>query len=294
MCLIALAWGASERFPLVIAANRDEFLARPTAPLAPWISPGGATIVGGRDLQDGGTWMGFSPSGRFAMLTNVRQPTAPPPVQPVSRGSLPLAWLESHLPASEWISTLNAASYQGFNLIVGDWPARQCHYISNSNINSGQNTFLSSNLKPFEQLAGIEYARAATDLIANEMHWAAIYGLSNASLDTAWPKTLQLKSAVRESLESADADELTQSNLKALTSRDQPTDAQLPTSGVPLELERALSSIFVSHPTAAPSYGTRTSLVAVFQPGLGLKLTEITHAQRGSAQQLTSTLLRWT
>ncbi len=290
MCLIALAWGASERFPLVIAANRDEFLARPTAPLAPWISPGGATIVGGRDLQDGGTWMGFSPSGRFAMLTNVRHPGALPPEKPTSRGSLPLAWLESRLPASEWVSTLNAASYQGFNLIVGDWRALQCHYITNH----AQNTFLSSNLKPFKQLAGTEYARTATDLIANEMPWGAIYGLSNASLDTAWPKTLQLKSAVRESLESANADELTQSNLQALTSRDQPTDAQLPTTGVPLELERALSSIFVSHPTAAPSYGTRTSLVAVFQPGLGLKLTEITHAQRGSAQQLTSTLLQWT
>ena len=290
MCLIALAWGASERFPLVIAANRDEFLARPTAPLASWISPDGAIIVGGRDLQNGGTWMGFSPSGRFAMLTNVRHPKASPPEKPVSRGSLPLAWLESHLPASEWVSTLNGASYQGFNLIVGDWQAKQCHYITNH----AQNTFLSSNLKPFEQLAGTKYARAATDLIANDMAWGAIYGLSNASLDTAWPKTLQLKSDVRDSLESADADELTQSNLQALTSRDQPTDEQLPATGVPLELERALSSIFVSHPTAAPSYGTRTSLVAVFQPELGLKLTEITHAQRGSAQQLTSTLLRWT
>jgi uncharacterized protein with NRDE domain len=116
MCLIAFAWGASERFPFVIAANRDEFYERPTAPLAEWVSPGGATVIGGRDLRDGGTWMGFSPGGRFAMLTNVRAPLVKPPTDAISRGSLALAWLESDLPAPQWAQLLQPQRYQGFNL----------------------------------------------------------------------------------------------------------------------------------------------------------------------------------
>lgn len=267
MCLIAFAWGASERFPFVIAANRDEFLDRPTAPLSTWQSPGGATVVGGRDLRDGGTWMGFSPSGRFAMLTNVRNPQAAPPTQPISRGSLPLAWLQSDLSAANWAKSLEPERYQGFNLLVGDWHAKQCHYLTNQTFS-----------KPFGLIAGMESAQIATELIANELPLGATYGLSNAALDTPWPKTQWLKSAVSNSLASNDAEQIKQLSLQALTQGAKPQDAELPRTGVPIELERALASPFVRHPEHAPSYGTRTSLVAIYEAARGLRVTEITHA----------------
>jgi uncharacterized protein with NRDE domain len=282
MCLIAFAWGASERFPFVIAANRDEFFARPTAPLCLWPSPGGAQVLGGRDLQDGGTWMGFSPNGRFAMLTNVRNPSAKPPPDVISRGSLALAWLESDLPAPQWAKRLQPLRYQGFNLIVGDWARRQCHYLSNQAF-----------LKPFEPVAGIESAQAAIEFIANELPWGATYGLSNAALDTPWPKTLLLKSALEGSLASLNAQQIGQVCLKALMQSAKPQDSALPQTGVSIELERALASPFVRHPEHAPSYGTRTSLVAIYEAGLGLRVTEITHALNGQPAQTSQAQLDW-
>jgi uncharacterized protein with NRDE domain len=289
MCLIALAWGANERFPFAIAANRDEFLARPTAPLSQWTSPGGATVVGGRDLQDGGTWMGFSHSGRLAMLTNVRNPQAKPPDQAISRGSLAVAWLESDLAAPAWALQLDPTRYQGFNLIVGDWPTKQCHYITNSQ----QDASSTSKIKAFEPLARIQPAVHATDLIVLQMAWGQIYGLSNASLDTAWPKTQLLKQKLQSSLELAQRDELMQVNLQNLALRSPAADAFLPATGVSIELERALSSIFVSHPAKDPHYGTRTSLVAAYQPGGGLKITETTHAQQSRAANSVHAQLDW-
>ncbi len=286
MCLIAFAWGANERFPFVIAANRDEFLHRPTAPLALWQSPGGADVLAGRDLQAGGIWMGFSPNGRFAMLTNVRDPKARPPDNAISRGGLALAWLESRLPVQAWSRSLEPQRYPGFNLIAGDWKAKQCHYLTNQ-------AHLHDNLKPFEQIAGIEYARSATELIAHELPWGAVYGLSNAALDTPWPKTQRVKNALLASLACEDAEQLKQQNLDTLKERFKPSDHDLPNTGVSAALERALSSPFVAHPEAAPSYGTRTSLVAVFQAGLGMRITEITHAQAASVETATQAQLGW-
>jgi uncharacterized protein with NRDE domain len=289
MCLIAFAWGASERFPFVIAANRDEFLARPTAPLSLWQSPGGASVLSGRDLKDGGIWMGFSPNGRFAMLTNVRNPSAKPPADVISRGGLAMAWLESDLPADQWTRSLEPARYQGFNLIVGDWQAKQCHYLTNSSINALPQAIS----KPFEQIAGIEYAQSATDLIAYQIPWGAVYGLSNAALDTPWPKTQLLKSAMLSSLAQTDTAPVIQHNLRALAHREPAADQDLPKTGVPMELERALSSAFVSHPSPAPHYGTRTSLVAVYEAERSLSVTEVTHAQAGYAAQTVAAQLPW-
>jgi uncharacterized protein with NRDE domain len=288
MCLIAFAWGASERFPFVVAANRDEFLARPTAPLSQWQSPSGATVLAGRDLRDGGTWMGFSPNGRFAMLTNVRDPQATPPPQPISRGGLALAWLESKAPAPIWSSSIEPERYQGFNLIVGDWQTKQCHYLTNNT-----KALANEENKPFRPVAGMEYARNATNLIVSEMPWGTVYGLSNASLNTPWPKTQLLKKALRDSLISVDAKQLTAINLKALANRQYFADLDLPQTGVPLELERALSSIFVLHPEPAPQYGTRTSLVAVFEPNQGLQVTEHTHTQNGDPAKPSNAALAW-
>lgn len=282
MCLIALALGASERFPFVVAANRDEFLDRPTAPLALWQSPAGATVLSGRDLRDGGIWMGFAANGRFAMLTNVRDPLAQAPEQPISRGGLALSWLESTLPVETWSETVQAARYAGFNLIVGDWQKKSCHYLSNQHI-----------FKPFKAAPVIKYENIATNFVASQMPWNSISGLSNAALNTPWPKTVALQSALRHALEAKDQTSMTAQALQALASRELAADLALPSTGLPLEMERALSSAFVCHPQDAPLYGTRSSLVAVFSAEQGLQVTELTHSERGLSSQSTQALLGW-
>ena len=138
MCLIAFALGMSSRWPLVIAANRDEYWARPTAPLALWKTGAGHSVLSGRDLRAGGTWMGTSPKGRVAFLTNVRAPETLVASQLTSRGSLVTRWLAGfdetpeHLVAAlqdELRST--GLAYAGFNLVVGDAMRGQWHWISN-------------------------------------------------------------------------------------------------------------------------------------------------------------------
>jgi uncharacterized protein with NRDE domain len=254
MCLIAMAWGVSPAYPLVIAANRDEYYARPTAPLARWTTEAGHTIVSGRDLRDGGTWMGFTPQGRFAMLTNLRDPSAMPPPQARSRGALVMDWLTSTLAMEIWRVQHDWSQYAGFNLIVGNWPAQQCHYLSSHSI-------------------------------AQALEPGKIYGLSNAALDTPWPKTLQIKGALQEALKNVVPIEALQSQLhRALLDETPMSDALLPRTGVPLELERALSSVFVRHPQPKADYGTRTSLVAAMGTDQALYLTETTHAHRAQVK----------
>ncbi len=254
MCLIAMAWGVSQQYPLVIAANRDEYYARPTAPLAAWTTEAGRSIVSGRDLRDGGTWMGFTPAGRFAMLTNLRDPTAIPPTQARSRGALVLDWLTSALSVDTWRAQRDWAHYAGFNLIVGDWPTQQCHYLSSHSA--------VQSLEP-----------------------GKIYGLSNAALDTPWSKTIQLKGVVQEVLQRALPTVALQSQLqRALVDETRISDALLPHTGVPLEVERALSSVFVRHPQPAADYGTRTSLVAALDSQQTLHLAETTHAHGAQVQ----------
>ncbi len=282
MCLIALAYRTSAAFPLVIAGNRDEFLDRHTAPLAWWHSPAGTAILGGRDLQEGGSWMGFTPQGRFAMLTNVRQGTVAPIAQPISRGSLVRSWLDSTQETKSWASTIDPARFNGFNLIIGDWLAQQCLYLSN-----GRNS------KGFSDLAGVESAHSAAQLIADDMLPKQVYGLSNAALDTPWPKTVKLKTALSEALALENADRIQAQLMKALADRWPAADAQLPATGIPLELERALSSVFVSHPEPVPRYGTRTSWVAMLNHQGILSITEHTHAIASQGAQTHQAQMQW-
>jgi uncharacterized protein with NRDE domain len=297
MCLIAMAWGTSAQFPLVIAANRDEFYARPTAPLAQWTSHAsetpasqpdtshanpGHTIFSGRDLQDGGTWMGFSPSGRFAMLTNVRNPLAITPPQPRSRGHLVVEWLSSHATAVDWAAERDFAAYAGFNLIVGDWSSQQLHYLSNQVQDQAAQAVQSGAIQPLQVL-----------------HPGQVIGLSNAALNTTWPKTTRLTTVLGQALDAAQANhaqryvgtgqstgigtsaeaadtaagELAAQLKHALQDRQPAPDAALPHTGVTLDQEKMLSSIMVSSPT----YGTRSSLVAVLDQRGTLHLLETTH-----------------
>jgi len=232
MCLVAFAINASAHWPLVIAANRDEFFARPTQPLARWHTGRGQEIISGRDLRAGGTWLGITPSGRVAFLTNVRE--ANPRAAPHSRGKLVTRWLEETGDAQAFAGALapDAAAYGGFNLVLGDFQRNEWTWITN---------------------------KSATSALQAQALKPGVYGLSNAALNTPWPKTAALQSVLADALERADPAALKAMLWSALASRERAPREQLPTTGVPLALEQALSSAFVEVPENA--YGTRSSTV---------------------------------
>lgn len=231
MCLAAIALDQSRRFPLVIAANRDEFFKRPAARLA-WWSPGAGLpdILGGRDLEAGGTWLGLTAKGRLALITNVRDPAQHDPNAP-SRGSIVTRWLAGDLPTDRFWMHTALSGYNGFNLVAADFRRGECFFASS----------LDSNPMRLER---------------------GLYGLSNATLDTPWPKVTSLKQRMHESIETAESlDMLAVELFDALNDRAAAPDAQLPSTGVPLGLERELSPAFIR--TADGQYGTRSSTLVI-------------------------------
>lgn len=264
MCLIALAIAASPNWPLVIASNRDEFFDRPTLPLQPWHGPAGTTLLSGRDLEAGGTWLGVSDTGRVAMLTNVREPGMRPGGR--SRGGLPLAWLDGGQDMSSFLAGLEGQAYSGFNLIIGELHSASWHWVSNRC--TGR-----SGIEPGWQQRALE---------------PGIYGLSNGFLDTPWPKTRRLTQALGAALgESLDEEGLWQ----ALADARPAPDADLPATGVPTQAERQLSSAWVRFPDGR--YGTRCSSVISVRTsaqGLGLRFQEKTWPREGPAVLRTHTL----
>lgn len=261
MCLIAFALHADPGCPLLIAANRDEFLDRPTAALHRWRLDDGTDIVAGRDLRDGGTWLGLSPRGRVAMLTNVRQSMAGPGLR--SRGELVTRWLQGDADADRFADAIDPHAYGGFNLVVGDFHRQRWTWMSNRHPDA-----------PHEPAACGWHSKPLP---------AGVYGLSNASLDTPWPKTQRLKQAVADALvglhERTASDDWMQPLARTLTDRTQANAPELPHTGVPDDMERALSSPFVHMPGRA--YGTRSSLVVSARPGAGegweVRMDEWTH-----------------
>ena len=132
MCLIALAIDQDRRFPLVIAANRDEFFNRPASRLAWWTpDSGGPAILGGRDMQAGGTWLGMTTLGRLAMLTNVREPHLPPDPQAPSRGRIVPEWLTGAEPPDRFWMRTALSGHNGFNLVMADFKLGCCFWASN-------------------------------------------------------------------------------------------------------------------------------------------------------------------
>jgi uncharacterized protein with NRDE domain len=220
MCVLTLAWQRHDRFPMILAGNRDEFHQRPTATAGWWEDD--PDILAGRDLQAGGTWMGLSRRGRFAVVTNIREPDAPDLHNAPSRGQLVRDFLVSELTASAWETTVDVGAYAGFNLLFGT--VEEARYLSNRCSSAG----------PLEP---------------------GIYGLSNHLLDTPWPKLVRAREGmdrcVRDGL--PDIPEL----FKVLADRQPADDASLPRTGVPEEWERLLSPVFIVH----PAYGTRASTV---------------------------------
>jgi uncharacterized protein with NRDE domain len=255
MCLIALAIGASPHWPLVLASNRDEYLDRPTLPLQHWQGPRGAALLSGRDLEAGGTWLGVSQSGRVAMLTNVREPGMRAGAR--SRGGLPLAWLEGDQDAARFLAGLDAQAYSGFNLVFGHLHSAGWHWVSNRCMGS-------SGIEPGWQERALG---------------PGIYGLSNAFLDTPWPKTRRLSQALLASL-GAQLDEETL--WQALADASPAAQAELPATGVPAEAERQLSSAWVRF--ADGRYGTRSSTLLSARAsgqGMAVRMQEKTWPQQG-------------
>jgi uncharacterized protein with NRDE domain len=219
VCLILLAWQAHPRFPVVLAANRDEFFARPATPAAWWATP---PMLAGRDLSAGGSWLGVDRRGRFAALTNYRDPTAARGDAP-SRGALVAGALASAQPVRAQLAELQrrARLYNGFNLLFSD----------------GQE------LAVYESVAD-----------RGRVLGPGVYGLSNHLLDTPWPKVLAAKTALSAALVHLPD---RQALLALLRDESQAQDEKLPGTGLSLEWERLLSSAFIR----APGYGTRCSTI---------------------------------
>lgn len=214
MCLIALAYKVHPRFPLIVAANRDEFKDRPTERAHFWADAPG--ILAGRDQRAGGTWMGITRNGRFAAVTNYREMRMAFPAGP-SRGLLVREALE------RGIDTEGTKAYAGFNLVYG--PVDGIRYHNNIN---GRD-------EPLE---------------------AGIHGLSNHLLDTPWPKVVKAKQELKRLMGTPDGD-LAEALFHLLGNDAIAPDASLPDTGLPLEMERAASSILIR----SAAYGTRCSTV---------------------------------
>ncbi len=219
MCLILVAWRAHPDYPLVVAANRDEFFNRPTAAASFW--PGGV-ILAGRDLQAGGTWMGVTVGGRFAALTNFRDPQRNSEGK-ASRGKLVADFLADNEAPFTWLEEQqrSLADYNPFNLLVGDSHSLVCFSSVDNEI---------------RQLE------------------SGVYGLSNHLLDTPWPKVQAAKSSLSHALAALPEDGPMFDLLRDDAIH---PDEALPRTGVSLEWERLLSAAFVK----APGYGTRSSTV---------------------------------
>ena len=245
MCLILLASRAHPHYPLIVAANRDEAHARPSAPAAFWQDNPG--LCGGRDLEAGGTWLGIATSGRFAAITNYRQGIARSTMQR-SRGDLTRRFLTGNEPPEAYLRHVDAQAhaYNGFSLIVG-------------NALGGSGLWFYSN------------RGAAACPITPGVH-----GLSNHLLDEPWPK-VRRGIDVLTALLDASEDALLAALFAMLADRSPAPDALLPSTGIAHDREKALSCAFI----AGEDYGTRASTVVLVGADRRVALHERTFGPEG-------------
>lgn len=217
MCLITFAYHVHPDYPLILVANRDEERNRPTETLHRWKDK---DIIGGRDLEKGGTWLGVTPNGRFAAVTNVRNPREKKKDR--SRGEIVTGYLEAKDP-SAYLALMNEEkeAYNGYNLLCGD--AQELFYVTNQ------------------------------DDIDKHPLTPGIYGLSNASLDTPWPKVVKAKKQLSALLSEA-APFRPDDFFTFMTDSEKAKKEELPNTGVGEELERELSPLFIT----MDHYGTRS------------------------------------
>ena len=240
MCLVVFGLGVFPDAPFVLAANRDEYFARPAAPAA-WWEHEGTKIFGGRDLDKGGTWMALG-RGRIAVVTNVRDLSKPQTGR--SRGFLPRDAVRSDaMPPA-----IDVAAYPAFNMLVGE----------------GDAMFYVSDESPARRVA------------------SGFHGLSNHRLDTPWPK-------VKRGLAVLERGPDTEALFDMLRDAAPAPDSDLPKTGVPLEVERKLSSPFVAMPEVG--YGTRCSTVVIRNASGETRFEERTWNERGELAGVVSVIL---
>jgi len=237
LCLIIFAFQTHPRYKLILAANRDEYYRRPTAPAGWWEEA--RFLLAGKDLEAGGTWMGITKKGKIAALTNYRGSGSPKKNAP-SRGALVSQYLLSDISGREYLEELQAksAQYNGFNLILGDMD--KLYYCSNRQ----------------EKIIEVP---------------PGVHGLSNASLDTPWPKVLKGKQILEQQVLSQPEISL-ESIFSFLEDMETAPGDQLPDTGIGIENERVLSSIFIK----SSQYGTRSSTALLVDTD-----NRVTFAERG-------------
>ena len=222
MCLVTFSLHSHAQFPLIVVANRDEFYDRPTAAVSFWEDA--KTILAGRDLLQKGSWMGVSKNGRFATITNFRNPSLPESGQ-LSRGIIVQDFLESSLTAKTFIDQIQQQKhlYGGLNLLVYD--GKEMHHYNNVLDDRSQ-------IKP------------------------GIHSISNHTLNTPWPKVIHATQQLTNALEKNDLHTAEQL-ISILDDRSIAPDVALPQTGVGIHLERLLSPLFVK----MTNYGTRSTTV---------------------------------
>ena len=239
MCLITFAHQANPDMPLVVAANRDEFYARPTRVAQFWTDEveagksGLDDILAGKDLQAGGTWLGLTRCGRFAAVTNIRDPSQTE-IRPRSRGELTLNFLLSQQSAADYAHELrhSFSEYAGYNLLLSD--GMDFYYVNNFES-------LSRKLEP------------------------GVYGLSNGLLNNDWPKVVRSRNGLQKLL-SSDSRPTPEQLIALMANREQAHDEELPQTGLPMAMERRLSSAFIADEMR--NYGTLCS-TAIIQDSAG-------------------------
>jgi len=242
MCLIVLAWRTQARYRLIVAANRDEYFLRPAAPAGFWDDHPG--VLAGRDLEAGGTWLGITLGGRFAALTNYRNPAEKRSGAP-SRGALVSEFLTGKAAPRAYVQELEkrGSEYNGFGLLVGD--AGSMYFLSNR---------------------GSRAVRVEP----------GVHGLSNHLLDTPWPKVEKGKAKLAARLDRPfDAE----AAFALLDDTERARDGELPSTGVSLELEERLSAIRIP---AVGGYGTRCSTVLCFGADGKIEFHERSYREDGS------------
>ncbi len=222
MCLILFAWQTHPRYPLVVAANRDEFHDRPTTAAGFWEET--PSILAGRDLRAGGTWLGVNRTGRFAAISNYREPLFKTSQLEYSRGHLVRDFLLGNSAPKPHAERLQAqgARYHGFNLLLGD--REEFFYVSNRNE------------KPISVAPGS-------------------HGLSNHLLDTDWPKVHDGRTRLDAVLKDEHIDP--EALLELLADKSTTSRTRLSTEELQSEPERTTKLIFID----SPVYGTRSSTV---------------------------------
>jgi uncharacterized protein with NRDE domain len=244
MCLAVLALDAHPRYAVVLAANRDEFHARASDPAQWWTSDDGAPLLAGRDRVAGGTWLGVDERGRYAFVTNVREPGRHDPAAP-SRGALVPRVLHDPARVEEAVSAAirDSARHNGFNLLAGE---------------------------------GVRAAWGSNRVDAIRALGAGVYGVSNAALDTPWPKLMRTRAAL--GAWAARGDAAIEPLFALLADRTPAAPAEMPHTGVTAEWERNLSSPFI----VAPHYGTRCSTVVLIDRGGNVRLVERSFDAQGA------------